>query len=80
MKNERADAAQPAWRPIESAPFGERGKPETYILISKQEQGTTLVATGYRNQHGAYEWFGGGMRGITHWMPLPSAPSEQGEG
>lgn len=64
-----AKAMQP--RPIEEAPEGKNGSPETYILVSKKEQGTTLYATGYRNKHGAYEWWGGGMQALTHFTPLP---------
>lgn len=65
------------WQPIETAPAGEAGNPGTYIMLSKQEQGTTLVCTGYVNRHGAFEWWGGGMMGLTHWMPLPEPPEAQ---
>lgn len=65
------------WRSIKLDPpaHGSAGDPKTYVMLSKQEQGTTLVCTGYVNRHGAYEWFGGGMMGLTHWMPLPSPPN-----
>ena len=70
-------AAEREWQPIETAPMGGHDDPSTHFLggkFWKDNKGRTRVsiATCYRNKHGAYEWFGGGMT-PTHWMPLPAA-------
>lgn len=65
---------QVEWQPIESAPFGETGKPETYFLGARQDMcGRINTATCYRNKYGAYEWWGGGLS-PTHWMPIQPLP------
>lgn len=73
-KELEARLAEREWRPIETAPMGESGKPETYFLGCRSEGKRLSVATCYRNQHGAYEWWGGGLT-PTHWQPLPPPPS-----
>lgn len=59
------------WQPIESAPIGASGKPETYFIGGRVDHRKVNVATCYKNKHGAYEWWGGGMT-PTHWMPFPN--------
>lgn len=64
------------WQPIETAPMGESGKPETYFIgaaLDTLGNGRINTATCYRNKSGAYEWWGGGLS-PTHWMPLPAIP------
>ena len=61
------------WQPIETAPLGAAGKPETYFIGGRQDGQRINTATCYRNEHGAYEWWGGGLR-PTHWMPLNPLP------
>ncbi len=58
-----------AWRDIDTAPMGESADPSTYFIGARQSGDRISVATCYRNKHGAYEWWGGGMS-PTHWMPL----------
>jgi hypothetical protein len=53
--------------------MGASGKPETYFIGARQDsvdKNRISVATCYRNEHGAYEWWGGGLS-PTHWMPIP---------
>ena len=66
------------WRPIESAPMGESGDESTYFIGACQDGKRINTATCYRNKHGAYEWWGGGIR-PTHWqllIPLPTTTTE----
>lgn len=62
------DAA--GWRPIDTAPEGASDRPETYFIGARIDGARVSVATCYRNKHGAYEWWGGGIW-PTHWMPFP---------
>lgn len=65
------------WQPIETAPMGKCGKPETYFIGAAFDtlgNGRINTATCYRNMHGAYEWWGGGLT-PTHWMPIPPLPA-----
>lgn len=66
------------WEPIETAPLGASGKPETYFIGARRDKsnGRISTATCYRNHHGAYEWWGGGLE-PTHWMPIPEWPQAQ---
>ena len=61
------------WRTIDTAPMGAHDDPSSYFLGCRVEGKRLSVATCYRNQHGAYEWWVGGMT-PTHWRPLPSPP------
>lgn len=68
-----------AWQDISTAPFGESGKEETYFIGGVQDGSRINTATCYRNKHGAYEWWGGGIS-PKYWMPLnhlPSAPIQK---
>jgi hypothetical protein len=65
------------WLPIETAPMGESGDVGSYFIGMRLDTGGRQnTATCYRNKHGAFEWWGGGLS-PTHWMPLPTPPSEQ---
>lgn len=61
------------WQPIETAPFGKAGDPSSYFIGARQDGNRINTATCYRNEHGAYEWWGGGMA-PSHWMPMPLLP------
>ena len=62
------------WQPIEQAPLGESGDSSTYFIGMKKDVlcDRINVATCYRNEHGSYEWWGGGIS-PTHWMPFPES-------
>lgn len=72
---ENMDTYEMKWQPIETAPHGASRQPDTYIMLGKVERGTVFVCTGYVNDYGAFAWWGGGMMGLTHWMPLPPHPT-----
>jgi len=63
------------WQPIETAPYGRSGDNSScFIGMRVDMNGRMNTATCYRNEHGAYEWWGGGIS-PSHWMPLPPAPT-----
>mgnify|MGYP001762677240 FL=1 len=68
--NGRWCRADEGWKDISTAPYGASGRPSTYFIGARRDGDRINVATCYRNEHGAYEWWGGGMT-PTHWMPLP---------
>lgn len=81
----RSDLAQQAWRPIESAPY------DTPVIIfvpwernligeavrDKENDAWRWANTNHGDQ--TFEWIEAGWSAPTHWMPLPSAPTETKE-
>lgn len=63
------------WQPIETAPHGEQKKPETHFIGMRMDGKRMNVATCYKNKHGTYEWWGGGMS-PTYWQHLITAPED----
>ena len=66
------------WQPIETAPLGASGDPETHFIGAMLDKhpnakGRIITATCYRNKHGVFEFWGGGII-PTHWMPRPKLP------